>query len=341
MVLTGVITGVLLAGAAICVNPLTSRRPARILAVVVFVAGAGLAIRSLLADHWTEMTPRPVLAFLLEQAEPYPDQLRFGGPAAHLQTGPVPNPDYMYSDDRWERLLWHHQYGHAARAWYERVLATPPERLLTLVQHARQMQELTKRAGGTRWVDSWPSSRMEARLRERTEVDDAEFERIMRHAGMTHDRSVNPSTGPTPGLRTATWAISELQFLDTGTPEMRQGFVPPPMDVLEAIADAGLAAGDDEAVRYAIDRAAPLKSAGAQALLERLARELAAPEAPARTPSGIVLFDADTRDTLVQRLDNALQWRASFARPDTWVEVDGVVSGGDADVYELPAVPSP
>ena len=140
-----------------------------------------------------------------------------------------------------------------------------------------------------------------------------------------------------PGLRKATWAISELQFLDTGTPEMHQGFVYPPMEVLEAIAEAGLTAGDAEAVRYAIDRAAPLKKASAQTLLERLADELAAPG----SSSFVHLFDADTRDALVQRLDGALQWRASFAPPETWIDAEDGVARGASSRYELPTVPSP
>ena len=331
MVIPGIITGVLLAGAAVALGPLSRRRSVRALAVVACVAGVGLAIRSLVADHWTQMTPRPVLAFLLERAEPYPERpVVVGVPGPRIE----PDPDFMHSDDRWERLLWHHQYGHAARAWYERVQATPPDRLRSLVPHARRMQELTKTAGGTRWVDGWPSSRAEARLRERAEADDAQAVRAMRV------RSSPP--GPHPPLRTATWAISELQYLETGTPEMRQGFVPPPMEVLEAIADAALAAGDREAVLYAIDRAAAIKSAGAQALLERLAVELASPAGAEGPPSGVLAFDADAPAALAQRLDRALRWRSSFARPETWAQA-GVAAhgGGGGDAYDLPPVPRP
>ena len=284
MVLPGIILGLLVLAGGVALAWAVRVRFVRGLGVVLAFAGGVLAVVSLMADHWTQLTPRPVLAVLLERAEPF----RMPAPGHTLAIDDA----LKHSDDRWERLCWQRQYANVARAWYERVLAVRDSpagerdaRLLALVPHAERMQDLTGDLGGTFAADAWPARRMEARLRERARADDA------------------PELNST-GLPLATWAITELQGLRTGTPERRWGFVPPPMDVLSAIADAGLAAGDDRAVLYAIDRATPIKSAEAQALLEGLAIDprLVAP----------------CHEPIADRLEQALRWRADFAPASSW-----------------------
>jgi hypothetical protein len=273
MVLAGVIGGVVLmlaaVGGMVAVVGVRGRahllRPRRrvlgVSAAVVFLLGAALATRSLLAEHWTNMTPRFALAALLDIAEPYPERPdRF-----------APTPDFARSGDRWERLRWQQQYAHAARAWYERVQATPTDRLATLVPDAQRMQALTGERAGTLWNDAWPGRAAERRLRARAARDDAGA-----------------------ALPTATWAITELQGLRTGTPEARSGFIAPPMAVLGHIADSG---GPDAGL-YAVERASSIKNAQARALLERLARG----------------EDPSVRAAAARALD----WRADFAPPSTW-----------------------
>lgn len=294
MVLPTLFLGVLAIAGGIALASRSLPRLARAGGIALALAGGALAIASLVADHWTEMTPRPVLAVMLERAEPY----RKPAPGHTVQIDDA----LKHADDRWARLRWQQQYANAARAWYERVLAVRDSpagerdaRLLALVPQAERMQDLTGQWNVTLWVDAWPARRAERRLRQRALSDDAP--------------AVN-----TTGLPLATWAITELQGLRTGTPEMRIGFIAPPMDVLEAIADAGLAAGDHRAVRYAIDRAAPIKSREAQALLERLAadpRLAALPIEPNRDPREMPISD---------RLEQALRWRADFAGPSTWTD---------------------
>ena len=285
MVLPGIILGLLVLAGGVALAWAVRVRFVRGLGVVLALAGGVLAVVSLMADHWTQLTTRPVLAVLLERAEPY----RGVAPAGH----PIElDSQLMHSDDRWERLRWQRQYANAARAWYQRVLAVRDSpagerhaRLLSLVPHAERMQDLTGDLGGTFAADAWPARRMEARLRERARADDA------------------PELNST-GLPLATWAITELQSLRTGTPERRWGFIAPPMDVLWAIADAGLATGDERAVLYAIDRATPIKSAEAQALLEGLAVDprLVAP----------------SNEPIADHLEQALRWRADFAPASSW-----------------------
>lgn len=274
MVLAGVIGGVVMMAGAVGgavasrgrIHPPRPRlQPVRIAAAAVFVLGGSLVVRSLMAEHWTHMTPRPVLAVLLSIAEPYPEH----------PDGFAPDAELAHSDDRWERLRWQKQYGHAARAWYERVLATPTDRLALLVPDARGMQALTMEWNVTRWADVWPSRAAEQRLRERAARDDAGA-----------------------GLPTATWAVTELQGLKTGTPEARVGFIAPPMDVLGHIADTG----GLQAKLYAVERATAIKNAQAQALLERLAES----------------DEEAVRSAAAQ----ALAWRADFAPPSTWTPVD-------------------
>ncbi|MFI4882138.1 MAG: hypothetical protein ACIAQU_06090 [Phycisphaerales bacterium JB064] len=281
MVLPGIILGLLVLAGGVALAWAVRVRFVRGLGVVLVFAGGVLAVVSLMADHWTQLTPRPVLAVMLERAEPY----RGAAPAGHAIE---PDQQLMHSDDRWERLRWQKQYANAAHAWYERVVAVrdaPPgereRRLRALVPHAERMQDLTTQRGGTLWADAWPSRLAETQLRERSTTDDAGA-----------------------SLPLAVWATTELQSLRTGTPEQRWGFVPPPMDVLSAIAEAGLAAGDERAVLYAIDRATPIKSAEAQALLEGLAVDprLVAP----------------SHEPIADRLEQALRWRADFAPASGW-----------------------
>lgn len=303
MVLSTLILGLVLLAGGLVMAWLARPRLARGGGVALAMAGGALAIASLVADHWTELTPRPVLAVMLERAEPY----RKPAPGHTLAVDDA----LRHADDRWERLRWQQQYANAARAWYERVVAVRDApagerdaRLLALVPHAERMQDLTGDLGGTLWADAWPARRMEARLRERAKADDAP--------------GVN-----TTGLPLATWAITELQGLRSGTPEMRWGFIAPPMDVLSALAEAGLAAGDERAVLYAIDRAAPIKSRDAQAFLDHLATH---PSVQAsRGPEGHATND----EPIADRLDHALRWRADFAGPSTWLEA-GTDAGTDA-----------
>lgn len=224
--------------------------------------GIALAVLSARADHWTEMTPRPVLAWMLDSSAPATKP--FG---THI---PIPNDALRDSPDRFERLLWQHQLGQSMRAWYDLATApsqtqpSPDAHLIMLADAAQQMQDLTSQWNGTLWADAWPAMRIRRELTDRA-------------------LAATPS-----GLPYERWAASELFNLNTGTPEKAIGFVPPPAEVLEAIANTN----DPDAIRYAIDRASVIQGDPYSLLIAR--------------------FLTHEDPTIASRAEQAIEWRTGI-----------------------------
>lgn len=230
MIILGVVLGavavLLLRIAGLTKRHALVRTASGLVAAVLFPLGVVSVAAGISTDDWVELTPRPVLSFMLAQGRAGP--MESITPTVSL---PVPAGRPWDRPTRFEQLRWYHHLAQMHHAWYELATGYPADRLAELIPVARRIQQVNGTAGSGQWRDAWPARGIEWDYRERARRDDTQ-------------RS----------LPVGMWAASEMESLTAGVPEMKRDLVYPPPQLL-----AHFAASDDiNTVLFAIERAAPL-----------------------------------------------------------------------------------